>query len=311
MKKHEEEAEKTGNVFYNNPPRQTYFNKKSGSSESTMADFLFPIFFLISFIILGLLVSGQWSGFAGEVSLWRALRQSSAPQGLFLGGFLALLINTCFFCFRGRIRVFQLPQQYWQGFKMMLPSTLILLLAWTLGDILRNDLHTGKYLGNLFVSTAMHNTLPLMFFVGSFVASFAIGSSWGTAAMMFPIGVEMYMSISQVTAPIAVEHLPLFYPILGAILSGCVAGDHISPISDTTIMTATSTVMVHEEHVQTQMTYALPIIFSTGVGYLVCVYTVDLGAWCVFLSLFSSVLFGLTLFHLLNTFAQKGKSNYS
>ena len=60
-----------------------------------------------------------------------------------------------------------------------------------------------------------------------------------------------------------------FLPLFAAIFSGSVAGDHISPISDTTIMTATSTHMDHQEHVDTQVGYALPVVFLSACSFYV------------------------------------------
>ena len=93
---------------------------------------------------------------------------------------------------------------------------------------------------------------------------------------------------------------------MGAILSGCVAGDHLSPISDTTIMTATSTTMVHEEHVRTQMTYALPVVFLCAFSFLLYgfleKFQVGFG---LLISLSSSALLGMLVFSYLS---QRSKS---
>ena len=43
---------------------------------------------------------------------------------------------------------------------------------------------------------------------------------------------------------------------VAAVLAGAVCGDHISPISDTTILASTGANCNHIEHVSTQMPYA-------------------------------------------------------
>ena len=61
----------------------------------------------------------------------------------------------------------------------------------------------------------------------------------------------------------------ILFPVIGSILSGAVLGDHISPISDTTIMTSTSTGSHHMDHVKTQFFYALPVLISSLFGFLI------------------------------------------
>ena len=48
---------------------------------------------------------------------------------------------------------------------------------------------------------------------------------------------------------------------VGAILAGAVCGDHISPISDTTILSSAGAQCKHIDHVATQMPYALTVHF--------------------------------------------------
>ena len=56
---------------------------------------------------------------------------------------------------------------------------------------------------------------------------------------------------------------------VAACLSGAVCGDHISPISDTTILASAGAQCNHIDHVSTQMPYALMIAAMSFVGFLV------------------------------------------
>jgi hypothetical protein len=59
----------------------------------------------------------------------------------------------------------------------------------------------------------------------------------------------------------------LFYSVVAGVLSGSVAGDHMSPISDTTVLSALATQCKLMAHVNTQAPYALvAIILSVLVG---------------------------------------------
>ena len=56
---------------------------------------------------------------------------------------------------------------------------------------------------------------------------------------------------------------------IAACLSGAVAGDHCSPISDTTIMASAGAQSNHVNHVSTQLPYALTAAAVSFVGYLI------------------------------------------
>lgn len=56
---------------------------------------------------------------------------------------------------------------------------------------------------------------------------------------------------------------------IGSILTGTIFGDHISPISDTTIMSSMWSGIDHMDHVRSQMSYALFVGFvAILLGYL-------------------------------------------
>jgi Na+/H+ antiporter NhaC len=63
---------------------------------------------------------------------------------------------------------------------------------------------------------------------------------------MFPIAIPMAVAMGL--------SLP---PVIGALLSGGVFGDHCSPISDTTIISSMASASDHIDHVRTQLPYAL------------------------------------------------------
>ena len=56
---------------------------------------------------------------------------------------------------------------------------------------------------------------------------------------------------------------------VSAVLAGAVCGDHISPISDTTVMSSAGAQCNHINHVSTQMQYAIPVAGVCVVGYLI------------------------------------------
>ena len=303
MGKHERHARETGNMFNGRENLHKHIDRSHlNGTEPSLTDFFVPVFVLIASVLSGILYSGQWALLPGGHRVFMdAMREASAAQGLLIGGSIALSCTLIFYLFRKKLAFKTIPKMFAEGLKLMGPSCLVLILAWTLGGLLRNHLSTGQYLAGLLVGNLPTEFLPAMAFIASIVISFSIGSAWGTAAIMFPIGVQMILTIAQVPLPATLEQIPLLFPTLGAILSGSVAGDHISPISDTTIMSSTSTAMEHIDHVETQMSYAIPLIIITGISYLIPGFCLSLGAgYAALLTCASSAALIFVVFSLLN-----------
>lgn len=235
--------------------------------KATLVDF-FVIWFLTIFsLIFAFLYHGQWALLGGHHSFVTALSETEVAPALFMSGCFAPLATSLYFLKRGIFKIQWLPRLFYEGFQLMSGALLILVISWSVGGIIRDDLMIGPYLAQTIMGSFSLSWLPLTIFVVAFLTSFATGSSWGTAALFFPIVIAMMVDGCQSSCPVTLEALPFLVPALGALMSGCLAGDHISPISDTTIMTAISTEMSHVEHVKTQFTYAMPCIFFTGLAY--------------------------------------------
>lgn len=56
---------------------------------------------------------------------------------------------------------------------------------------------------------------------------------------------------------------------VSAVLAGAVCGDHISPISDTTVMSSAGAQCNHINHVSTQMQYVTPVVVVCVIGYVI------------------------------------------
>ncbi len=268
MKKHEQVAHTTGNLFGGTNTKIARDKVDHNPHHTTLLEFFLPIGVLLISVVGGILYSGHWWVLGGYNALVQAFQQASAAAGLFIGGVLSLIICTIFFVLRQRIEIKQIPAIYWQGIKLMFPSIVILMLSWTFGDFLRNQLHTGEYLATLLLNTINVTCLPILLYFVAFCIAFTIGSAWGTAAMLFPIVIPLVLTMINAPPQPTLIQVPILFPVLGAILSGCVAGNHVSPIADTTIMSALSTGVSLRDHAYTQMQYALPGILITGLAYL-------------------------------------------
>jgi len=255
MKKHEDIAKSTGNLFGGAEANEKHGRYSAHNPQhTTLLEFFLPIVILLCCVLTGVIYSG------------------SAAIGLFMGGNITLVICTIFFVLRKRIQLKAIPTIYWQGIKLMFAAVLVLILAWSLGDLLREHLHTGEYLASLILNSLSINLLPMIMFFTATLIAFTIGTSWGTAAMIFPIVIPLVLSMTDAPLLPSLEQIPILLPVLGAVLSGCVAGNHISPIADTTIMSSMSTGAKLKDHICTQLQYAAPGILVTGIGFLISGY---------------------------------------
>jgi Na+/H+ antiporter NhaC len=144
------------------------------------------------------------------------------------------------------------------GIRTMLPAIVIMVLAWSIGEV-TDALGTAEFVVASTQQWMSPALLPFIIFIICMFISFATGTSWGTMAIMTPIGVPLAYHIGG---------LPLVHIIIGAIFAGAIFGDHCSPISDTTVMASIFAGSDHIAHVKTQIPYAVLVAVISGVLYL-------------------------------------------
>ena len=206
---------------------------------------LVPIAVMVAGVPVGLYVTGDGNLARGSGStsvLWAVLAGLAAVWVMALAG--------------QHRRVDELMQVSLKGAGGLLPVALILLLALALGDV-TDALGTGTYVSRAVSDNVPLWLLPTLLFVVSGFAAFAIGSSWGTFAIMIPIAMPLALDLGLEPAL-----------LLGAALAGGIFGDHASPISDTTVVASMAAATDHIDHVRTQLPYALLSAGLAVAGYL-------------------------------------------
>lgn len=226
--------------------------------KGKVSDLLVPIFALIAFCVFFMMYTG---GILQGASVKDSFANCDSPTSLALGSFFAVLFTALMYIPRKVMNFTQVMESLVEGFKAMVPAILILTFAWTLGGVCGPDyLNAGAYVGNVVANSSISMAIiPAVFFVVSLFLAFSTGTSWGTFSILLPIIVSVFGG----------QEVELFVISTSAMLAGAVCGDHISPISDTTIMASTGAKCNHIEHVSTQLPYALLVAGVCFVSYLI------------------------------------------
>ena len=260
MKKHEDNAAE-GDIY--TTPERPYENvaEMKFNPNGKVIDLVFPVIVLIVFCVIGLVYTGGL--FDGGVTIQEAFANCSAPDGLSMGSFVALLIIMVFYMIRRAFSFKDMMECLPEGFKLMVPATLILTFAWTISGV-TGSLGAAEFVAGVVANfgAGLQNFLPAVIFVIACLLAFATGTSWGTFGILIPIVIEVFPPVNGMPSNILMI-------AIGACLGGAVMGDHCSPISDTTIMASTGAQCHHINHVATQMPYALTVAAVCFVSYII------------------------------------------
>ncbi|MEX1050256.1 MAG: Na+/H+ antiporter NhaC family protein, partial [Gemmatimonadales bacterium] len=151
------------------------------------------------------------------------------------------------------------------GMRAMLLAMVILILAWSLGEV-TVALNTAGWLTSMLSDSMPMRLLPVTTFVIAALISFATGTSWGTMAILFPLVVPLSVAMGGGVNFEGGEHYTVLLGAISSVMAGAIFGDHCSPISDTTVLSSMASGCDHVDHVRTQLPYALMV---AGVGMLV------------------------------------------
>ena len=245
---------------------------------------LVPIIILVACCVGAMIYNGyfyDWETYTiGTVvqssNVLEAFSNCDAGSALAMGSAIALIITMIYYGAIKALKFKDMMNSFVEGFKSMVPAILILTFAWTLcaimgakGDgldetgkaIIDGTLNAKAFVeAHISADSMALGIIPFVFFIIACILSFATGTSWGTFGVLIPIGIAVVPN--SVTSG-------LFYLILAAAMAGAVYGDHVSPISDTTIMASSGAQCNHIDHVKTQLPYASTVAIISGISFIV------------------------------------------
>ena len=299
MKRNDQIAETTGDLHAGEMQDAKEETILECNPNGKVRHLLIPVIILILSCIGGMLYTGffyNWdTGLIGKelqsANFIEAFSNCDAGMSLAIGSTVALVIIAVYYMIAKVVSFKEITGSFTEGFKAMVPAILILTFAWSISGIMGAK---GGYLdAQAFVQNNLANSsfpkflFPAIFFILAGLIAFSTGTSWGTFGVLVPIAVTI-LGGSGTLAVLTVS----------ATLGGAVFGDHVSPISDTTILASAGAQCNHVDHVNTQLPYAAVVAGISVIAYLVAGACAGLGSvlcclitWVCALAVFAGVVF--------------------
>jgi Na+/H+ antiporter NhaC len=197
---------------------------------------------------------------AADARLFEILGAVTDPFGAMLSGSLAALAAALVLVLITRaLPLAEAGRGVWIGLRSVGEALLVLYLAWTLGSVIE-ACGAGAFLQTLLANRLDPRWLPALTFLLAAATSLSTGSSFFTMGALIPLVLPLALRLEGGEATLVV------IASTAAVLDGAVFGDHASPISDATVLSALGAGCDVISHVRTQLPYAL----TAGAAAVVC-----------------------------------------
>ncbi len=205
-----------------------------------MTNLLVPIVLLItlSFFMV------WWDGRAKGGSLLEIFANANASRAMFLALFLTTIFTGAFYLVQG-LSLRDISNQFIKGGNKLMVTIVILAVAWPIADV-SNDLGLPKLITATLGTSLPAVWVPVTIFVVASLVTYFIGSSWGSWALMMPLGLSL--------AATAGASIPL---TAAAVFSGGTFGDVTSPLSGMSAMSSGIAEVEHMDYIRAMTPYNL------------------------------------------------------
>lgn len=257
MKKHEENAAK-GDLFTSGGDEFEQVSEDEVNPGGKVMDLVLPVAVLIVSAIGAMIYTGYLGGAKDIIT---AFSGCDAETSLIFATMVTIFFMMLLYLPRKVVDFKGFMESLVEGFKLMIPAITILIFAWSLKGI-GDAMGLAEFVGGIVGENASASIfIPVVLFAVAIFLSFSTGTSWGTFAILVPIATGMFAGNTS---------LEMMIISVSAVLAGAVCGDHVSPISDTTVMSSAGAQSNHLNHVSTQMQYAAIVAGVCMVGYIYC-----------------------------------------
>ena len=255
MKKHEDNAAK-GDLFTSGAEEFEQVSEDEVNPNGKVVDLVLPVAVLIVSAIGAMIYTGFLGGAEDIIT---AFSGCDAETSLIFATLVTVFFMLLLYLPRKVVTFKGFMDSLADGFKLMVPAVTILIFAWSLkgmGDALGLADFVGHVVGD---NASASIFIPAVLFAAAVFLSFSTGTSWGTFAILVPIATAMFSGGAD---------MQMMVISVSAVLAGAVCGDHVSPISDTTVMSSAGAQSNHINHVSTQMQYAAIVTVISFAGYI-------------------------------------------
>ena len=260
MKKHEDNAAK-GDLFTSGGDEFEQVSEDEVNPGGKVMDLVFPVAVLIVSAIGAMIYTGYLGGAKDIIT---AFSGCDAETSLIFATMVTIFFMMLLYLPRKVVDFKGFMESLVEGFKLMIPAITILIFAWSLKGI-GDAMGLAEFVGGIVGENASASIfIPVVLFAVAIFLSFSTGTSWGTFAILVPIATGMFAGNTS---------LEMMIISVSAVLAGAVCGDHISPISDTTVMSSAGAQSNHLNHVSTQMQYAVIVAGVCMIGYIIAALT--------------------------------------
>ena len=221
--------------------------QSENANKATAWEMIIPL--LVMFITIFVMFIG-W-GFPGQ-----NIPGSKIRIALTSGYMLATIVLAIMVIVKKIMTFTEVVDTWVSGIKKMAGILAIIIAAWGVGSVC-TALGTSQFVVDCTIGFLSPALVPALLFIIGAVISFATGTSWGTMAILLPLGINMAYGFGVSEAI-----------TIAAVLSGSLFGDHCAPISDTTVLSSTGASCNHVVHVMTQLPYGITVGISAFLGFL-------------------------------------------
>ncbi len=277
MKKHEDNAAK-GDLFTSGAEEFEQVSEDEVNPNGRVMDLILPVAVLIFSAIGAMIYTGYQDGATDIIT---AFSGCDAETSLIFATLITVFFMFALYLPRKVITFKGFMDSLADGFKLMVPAITILIFAWSLKGV-GDALGLADFVGHVVGDNASASVfIPAILFAAAVFLSFSTGTSWGTFAILVPIATAMFPGGTN---------MQMMIISVSAVLAGAVCGDHVSPISDTTVMSSAGAQSNHINHVSTQMQYAVIVTVISFAGYILAGFV---HVWWIVLGVSLIVLLGV------------------
>ncbi len=203
-----------------------------------------------------LLLSGAMTSPSTSPVDW--LREADSAAALF-GAAMAALGVAALTAWRGGVPRGTMGAAATAGAATVAEALVILHLAWAMSDVLA---HAGaaEIAANALRGELSTWALPLSAFGVATFTSLGTGSSWFTMGTLLPVALGVSGALAPGEALFATA-------TAAAVVEGALVGDHLSPVSDTTVLSALSCDVDVWTHARTQLAYGATAATLAAIGF--------------------------------------------